>query len=73
MLDYVYGHDALIADFVARLIPHCRRGFGPNIKAMGVIEGGDLIAGIVWHNWDPEAGHYRDLRRGIARRALAFT
>lgn len=57
MLDYVYGHDQLVAQFVASLIPHCRRGFGPNVAAMGVIEDdGNLIAGIVWHNFDPDAG-----------------
>lgn len=59
MLDYVYGHDQIVADFVARLIPHCHRGFGPHAKAMGVVDAngaGVLLAGIVWHNWDPEAG-----------------
>jgi hypothetical protein len=55
MLDYVYGHDELVAHFVATLIPHCRRGFGPNAKAIGIIEDGSLIAGIVYHNYDPEA------------------
>jgi RimJ/RimL family protein N-acetyltransferase len=57
MLDYVYGHDEAVAQFVASLIPHCHRGFGPNAKAIGVIDNeGYLIAGIVYHNWDPEAG-----------------
>jgi RimJ/RimL family protein N-acetyltransferase len=59
MLDYVFGHNAVVADFVAALIPHCRRGFGPNIQTMGVIDRGGvgaLLAGIVYHNWDPEAG-----------------
>ena len=56
MLDYVYGHDAIVADFVAHLIPHCRRGFGPQAVAVGVVDGSVLIAGIVYHNWDPEAG-----------------
>lgn len=57
MRDYVYGHSEVIAPFVAELIPHCRRGFGPNIQTMGVIdEAGNLLAGIVWHNWDPDAG-----------------
>ena len=55
MLDYVYGHDETVSQFVAALIPHCRRGFG-RCKAIGVIEDGALIAGIVYHNWDPEAG-----------------
>jgi RimJ/RimL family protein N-acetyltransferase len=57
MLDYVYGHDGSVAHFVATLIPHCRRGFGPNAKAIGVVDDkGRLIAGLVYHNWDPEAG-----------------
>jgi len=57
MLDYVYGHEEIIGQFVAQLIPHCRRGFGPNIATIGVInDAGALIAGLVYHNWDPEAG-----------------
>lgn len=55
MLDYVYGHDEVVSDFVAALIPHCRRGFG-NARAIGVVDQGDLIAGIVYHNYDPTAG-----------------
>jgi RimJ/RimL family protein N-acetyltransferase len=56
MLRYVYGHDQVVADFVARLIPHARRGFGPNAKAIGVIdERGVLIGGLVYSNFDPEA------------------
>ena len=55
MLDYVYGHDEIISHFVATLIPHCRRGFGPNVKAIGVIDDGMLIAGLVYHNFDPDA------------------
>lgn len=56
MLGYVYGHDGVVSSFVARLIPHCSRGFGFNIKTIGIIDQGDLVAGIVFHNWDPEAG-----------------
>ena len=56
MLDYVYGHDQEIAQFVAAMIPACReRGFG-NCRAIGVVEGGLLIAGVVYHNWNPDAG-----------------
>jgi hypothetical protein len=55
-LEYVYGYDGIVSAFVARLIPHCQRGFGFNIKTIGVIDDGDLIAGLVYHNWDPEAG-----------------
>ena len=54
MLGYVYGHDQVVAQFAATLIPHCRRGFGA-CKAIGVVEDGILIAGFVYHNWDPEA------------------
>jgi hypothetical protein len=56
MLDYVYGHDAIVADFVAQLIPRCReRGFPATAKAIGIIEDGALIAGVVYHNYEPEA------------------
>lgn len=63
MLNYLYGHDHLVAHFVAQMIPHARRGFGPNIKAIGVLSSdykdgelvANLIAGMVYHNWDPEA------------------
>jgi RimJ/RimL family protein N-acetyltransferase len=55
-LRYVYDHHKAVADFVAALIPHCRtRGFG-KCKAIGVIDAdGVLIAGLVYHNYDPEA------------------
>jgi hypothetical protein len=57
MLDYVYGQDEIVAHAVAQMIPHCReRGFG-KCKAIGVVnESGNLLAGIVYHNWSPEAG-----------------
>ena len=57
MLEYVHGHDQEIARFVAQRIPHCRRGFGQNVMAVGIIdEEGRLIAGIVYQNFDPDAG-----------------
>ena len=31
MLDYVYGQNEIVAPAVAQLIPHCRRGWGPNV------------------------------------------
>jgi isopentenyl diphosphate isomerase/L-lactate dehydrogenase-like FMN-dependent dehydrogenase len=56
-LSYVYGHDRIVADFVAQMIPTFHgRTFDATARAMGVIdEVGHLIAGIVWHNWEPEA------------------
>lgn len=57
MIDYVYGHDDIIRGFAASLIPSCReRGLPPASKTIGVIEDGDLVAGIVYHDWSPEAG-----------------
>ena len=45
-----------VAAFVAWRIPHCRRGFGEN-QSMGVLDDeGRLVAGVVYHNHDPEAG-----------------
>lgn len=57
MLQYLYGHDDAVAKFVAELVPHnAGRGFG-RCKAIGVLDGdGRLIAGIVYGNWDPQAG-----------------
>ena len=53
MLGYVYGHDAAVCDFVSQMIPSVRMfGFPDTSKAIGVIEDGRLIAGIVYHNWD---------------------
>jgi hypothetical protein len=58
MLDYVYGHDEIVANFVSQLIPETReRGFPTASKAIGVIDDkGQLIAGLVYHNYNPEAG-----------------
>ena len=58
MLGYVYEQDKMIAQFVAMMIPHVRDyGFGDNIKSIGVVtEAGELIAGFVYHNYDPGAG-----------------
>jgi hypothetical protein len=56
-MDYVYGHDDLVAAFVSALIPACRdRGFG-KCTTIGIIDAdGHLIAGLVYHNWNPDAG-----------------
>jgi RimJ/RimL family protein N-acetyltransferase len=54
--ELLYGYDTLVANFVAQLIPHCRRGFGDTAKAIGVLDAdGRLVAGVVYHNYDPEA------------------
>lgn len=45
--------DDRVADWVARHIEGCERGFGPS-RALGVAHKGDLVAGLVFHNWEPE-------------------
>ncbi|MGN7808027.1 hypothetical protein ACTJKE_36100 [Ensifer sp. 22521] len=44
-----------IADFVASHIAGCERGFA-DFTTMGVEEHGALVAGVVFHNYAPEAG-----------------
>jgi RimJ/RimL family protein N-acetyltransferase len=58
MLRYVWDRPDIVGAFAANLIPHCHgRDFGKNIRALGVVDERDrLIAGMVYHNYDPEAG-----------------
>jgi|SRR5262252_5859910 len=57
MVRYLFGQHEAVAKFVADRIPHNHGwGFGP-VKTIGVLdEDGRLIAGIVYGNWNPEAG-----------------
>ena len=50
----LYGQDKSVAAFVA---DQCgfKRGFG-NCTAIGIMDGTKLVAGVVYHNWCPEAG-----------------
>ncbi len=49
------GLNEALANFVAH-VTDLPRGFG-ECKAMGVVDAkGGLIAGVVFHNWNPEAG-----------------
>lgn len=49
------GDEALaVANWVAKRIPGCERGFGPCV-AMMVWDNGP-IAGVVFHNYSPECG-----------------
>lgn len=54
-MNFVYGHDEEIAKFVAQFDPRGRRAF-VNCKAIGVVDDDKLIAGIVYFNFDEEAG-----------------
>jgi len=54
-VNLLYGHDGIVADFVAKSVPGLERGFGA-CKTIGVLDNGNLIAGLVYHNWNPESG-----------------
>ena len=51
----VWGYDDETANWVARRIPRCERGFG-NCRAAAVLDNDKIVAGVVLHNWNPEAG-----------------
>lgn len=57
-MDYVYGYDEIVSKFVASLIPEVRElGFPATSRAIGIIDAkGHLVAGMVYHNWDPASG-----------------
>jgi RimJ/RimL family protein N-acetyltransferase len=55
MIEFVYGHDKEVTQFMAQLIPS-----GDDIsrcKTIGVVDqDGSLIAGMSYFNYDPDAG-----------------
>lgn len=55
MIEVVFGPDEPVADFVAQLIPGCERGF-ERPRSFGILQNNHLIAGVVFTNWQPEAG-----------------
>lgn len=55
MIRPIYGFNDVVAGFVARQIfPHGGE-FG-ECTAIGFAKGGELVAGFVYHNWQPDAG-----------------
>lgn len=55
MLEYAYGHNDVVGQFVSDRIPSMYgRPFG-RCTAIGIVEGTEMIAGLVYHNWRPEA------------------
>ena len=59
-----------IGRFVAGLIPHMHRGFADH-ASMGVFdESGMMIAGIIWHDWNPEHGTIEFSGAGTSKRWL---
>lgn len=58
MLRYVFDRSDLVGVFVARMIPHLppQKGF-ERCRTIGVVNArGELVAGLVYHNWNPNAG-----------------
>jgi len=55
LFNIVVSEKKLVADFVEKNIDDFSgRGFG-EYSAIGVRNDGDIIAGVVYHNWDPNA------------------
>ncbi len=51
----LYGHSNDVERFVSSQVPNCPEGFG-NCQAIGVVDkSGKLVAGWVWHDWNPSA------------------
>lgn len=48
--DVVFGADAKVSEWVAAKIPGLQ--VSPNARALGVIKGGKLVAGVVFENWN---------------------
>jgi RimJ/RimL family protein N-acetyltransferase len=55
-LRLLFDHSEEVAQFVADMTPGCETGFG-NCKAIGVLDAdGALVAGMVFHDWQPGPG-----------------
>lgn len=59
-----------IGAFVSGHIPGCERGFS-DFVTMGVIEGDQLVAGVVYHNWNPESAVIELSAAAISKRWLS--
>jgi RimJ/RimL family protein N-acetyltransferase len=56
VLTYLYNSPVVISKWVSEHIPHCHGRTFDHSKAIGVMDDDRLIAGIIYHNWEPEAG-----------------
>ena len=57
----LYGADKMVSAFVQEMIPHARNGFGEH-TALGVVRDGELLGGIVYHNY---RGHDMEISGGF--------
>ena len=54
-MNVLYGHNDAVVAFVGQLLPGGERGFGA-CQTIGALDNeGRLIAGVVYHNYDPDA------------------
>lgn len=59
-----------LAHWVAdRIWPGQGRDFG-NCQGLAILENGELIAGMIWHNWEPNAGVIEISGAGTSKRWL---
>jgi RimJ/RimL family protein N-acetyltransferase len=69
-IEFLYGQDEAVAQFVAQFVQHGRTGFG-RCKTIGVIDDdGRLIAGFVYHTYNDAAGVIEMGAAAIDRRFL---
>lgn len=55
MTTQILNQPDVVSKFVASLIHGCERGFS-NATAIGFARDERLVSGVVYHNWQPEAG-----------------
>ncbi|MGB1215042.1 MAG: hypothetical protein ACPG4X_16870 [Pikeienuella sp.] len=59
-----------VSNFVAAIIPGCERGFGSCSEIGFHDDEGNLVAGVVYHNWSPETGVIEMSAGSVTRRWL---
>jgi RimJ/RimL family protein N-acetyltransferase len=64
------GVNQAIAEFVASHIPGCERGW-EHFTTLGMVERNQLVAGVVFHNYAPEAGVIELSSASITKRWLS--
>ncbi|HAM49001.1 MAG TPA: hypothetical protein DCO73_14805, partial [Alphaproteobacteria bacterium] len=56
MSELLFGLDQAVSEWVAERIPHMYgQRFGP-CAAIGVVSNGKMLAGVVYHDYQPEYG-----------------
>lgn len=69
MISVLYGHDLSVTSFVRQIVGNPAVRF-EGARAIGVLEGELLIAGAVFHDWNPAAGTIEMSIAAVSRRWL---